>query len=609
MSLFGPDDDPPQAVAPATAAYRVLARKYRPTTFDDMIGQEVLVRILRNAFALDRVPHAFMLTGTRGVGKTTTARIIARCLNCIGPDGRGGPTAEPCGVCPNCVAILADRHPDVTEMDAASNTGVDDVREIIEATQFRPMQARTRVFIIDEVHMLSKNAFNALLKTLEEPPPHVKFAFATTEIRKVPVTVLSRCMRFDLRRVSVAELSAHFARIAAAEAVTADEEALALIARAADGSVRDGLSLLDQAIAQAEAGAPVTAAAVAAMLGLADRDAVFDLLEAVFAGRPGDALAITERAHALGADLGAVLTDLLQLVHTLTRLKAVPALRHSLELTEAERTRGAALADRVQVPALARAWQMLLKGIGEVEQAPDRHAAGEMILVRLCHVADLPPPGELVRQMTAQSGGGRATVPSVGAARDAGASRAMAGGQVARALATEPLAAMAPATVTATAPAAPPVARLPATLRDVATLVAERREASLHAHLVNSVHLVRLAPPVIELRPQPQAPRDLAPRLAAVLAEATGVRWTVALSTAAGEPTLAAQGAAADAARRDVAGHHPLVQAILEAFPGAQVATMRDPAADAYGLPPAAAALAENGATDDGDDGFSEDED
>ncbi|HUC18217.1 MAG TPA: DNA polymerase III subunit gamma/tau, partial [Acetobacteraceae bacterium] len=421
LSMAGLFDDPPPPSGPglfadaegasaptATSAtpqatpYRVLARKYRPRLLSDLIGQDTLVRTLANAFATGRVAHAFMLTGVRGVGKTSTARIIARALNCTGPDGAGGPTAEPCGVCPNCTAILAERHPDVIEMDAASRTGVDDVREIIEATRFRPLQARKKVFIVDEVHMLSRNAFNALLKTLEEPPPHVCFVFATTEVRKVPLTVLSRCQRFDLRRLDVAELAAHFSRVAEKEGVAVTQEAVALIARAADGSVRDGLSLLDQAIAQSWSGeqAPIGADAVAAMLGMADRAAVIDLMEAVMAGKPAEALALTDAAHARGTDPGLLLSDLAEFLHTVSRLKAIPALAGSAELPEAERRRGAALAERLSVPVLGRAWQMLLKGIQEVESAPDRRAAAEMVLIRLCYVADLPPPGELVRTLT-----------------------------------------------------------------------------------------------------------------------------------------------------------------------------------------------------------------
>ena len=439
------------------------------------------------------------------------------------------------------------------------------MREIIEATRFRPMQARTKVFVIDEVHMLSRNAFNALLKTLEEPPPHVKFVFATTELRKVPVTVLSRCQRFDLRRVRIAELAAHFARIAAQEAVAIEPAALDLIARAADGSVRDGLSLLDQAIAQADGA--ITAAAVVNMLGLADRGLVFDLLEAVMAGQPRQALQITELAHERGADLGMMLQDLLELIYTVTRLKSVPSLRDSQELPEAERTRGAALADRLSVPMLARAWQMLLKGVGEVETAPDRRAAAEMVLIRLCHVSELPPPGDLVRRLGSGDHPRTARLPAPRAVRWRRRARS-------------------PAARRSRGRRCPAAPRL-ASFRDVTALVADRREAMLHAHLIHSVHLVRFAPPVIELRPQPEAPRDLAARLGALLTEATGTRWTIALSTAEGEPTVAEQGSAADAARRTAAADHPLVRAIMDAFPGARIDTVHDTAADAYGLPTA----------------------
>jgi DNA polymerase-3 subunit gamma/tau len=544
--------DEPEAT-PQAAAYRVLARKYRPTTFDDLIGQDALVRTLRNAFAMNRIAHAFMLTGVRGVGKTTTARILARALNCIGPDGTGGPTPDPCGVCENCVAILADRHPDVVEMDAASNTGVDDVREIIEATRFRPLVARIKVFIIDEVHMLSRNAFNALLKTLEEPPPHVKFVFATTEIRKVPVTVLSRCQRFDLRRVSVAELMTLFARIAVAEKVEIDIEAINYIARAADGSVRDGLSLLDQAIARgSEDGAKISAPMVAEMLGLADRGYVFDLMEAVMAGDTAAALAVTDTAHARGADLGVLLGDLLGLAHLLTRLKSVPALSGSGALPEMERTRGLALAEKLAIPWLGRLWQMLLKGVAEVESAPDRKAAAEMILIRLCHVADMPPPAELIKKLQ-ENPGGFASVPISGPT--GGGARAVMGGA---AIQAQP---------------APTPKKID--FSDVVALAGQRGDVMLYAHLRQSTHLIRFAPPVIELRLEPDAPRDFSQRLAALLETETGRRWTIALSQSEGEPTIAERERAEQNAARAGAEDHPLVRAILAAFPGARIEAAR----------------------------------
>jgi DNA polymerase-3 subunit gamma/tau len=575
--LFGEEDTPGPSLfgdepAPKPAAYRVLARAYRPRSFDDLIGQDALVRTLRNAFAMNRIAHAFMLTGVRGVGKTTTARILARALNCTGPDGTGGPTPDPCGVCENCVAILADRHPDVVEMDAASNTGVDDVREIIEATRFKPLSARIKVFIIDEVHMLSRQAFNALLKTLEEPPPHIKFVLATTEIRKVPVTVLSRCQRFDLRRVAVDVLAAHFTRIAAREAVAIAPAAIELIARAADGSVRDGLSLLDQAIARgAEDGAEISAALVADMLGLADRNYVFDMMDALVAGDAGKALALADSAYERGADPGVLLADLLGLAHLLTRMKAVPALMTAAVLPEAERTRGAALAAVLGIPWLGRLWQMLLKGVAEVEASPDRRAAAEMILIRLCYVADAPTPGELLKEL------GDAPAPPRGGGGGGGGG--LQGTGAARALAVDPVA----------APAAAPRAL---NFEDVVALAQTRRDAMLYAHLRQSVHLVRFAPPVIEFRPTPAAPRDLAAKLSALLEAETGRRWTIVVSDEAGAPTLSqAEGEAADAAF-SAAAEHPLVRAILAAFPGAKLEAAAPPPPSEPELPADWAAFA-----------------
>jgi DNA polymerase-3 subunit gamma/tau len=573
----------PATVAPATTPYRVLARKYRPATFADLIGQDALVRTLKNAFAQGRVHHAFMLTGVRGVGKTTTARIIARALNCIGPDGKGGPTPEPCGVCSECRAILADRHPDVQELDAASNNGIDDVRELRERLRFRPAQGRFKVIILDEVHMMSNAAFNALLKTLEEPPPDVKFMLATTELRKVPTTILSRCQTFRLARVPQDALRGHFSRICDLESVPAEAEALAMVARAADGSVRDGLSILDQAIALA-GGGTVTAGLVTEMLGLADRGLALELMQALMAGDTAAALALTESAHAGGTDPAVMLSDLLELVHLLSRMKTVPALKDDPALPEAERSRGAALAESLSIPVLARAWQILLKGLQEVAQdGVNRRAAAEMVLIRLAHVADLPTPGDLVRRLTDQNAAASpapATPPGGG-----GGLRAIAGGG-GTALA---MAAPAPAP----APAVAPMPQ-PSSFREIVAL-ASGRKPSLHAHLRLNVHPVRISPGRIEIRPRPEAPRDLAQQLTAFLQEATGTRWTVTLVNEGGEPTLAEQGRTAEADRLTLAESHPLVQAVLAAFPGAKIEAVRDASVDAYGLAPAMVADLEDG--------------
>jgi DNA polymerase-3 subunit gamma/tau len=401
MTETAPPETPP---ASSGDSYQVFARKYRPSTFAGLIGQDAMVRTLTNAIAADRLAQAYILTGVRGVGKTSTARIIARALNCTGPGGPGGqdgPTPEPCGECENCRAIAEDRHVDVLEMDAASHTGVDNIREVIDSVRYRPTTARFKIYIIDEVHMLSKPAFNALLKTLEEPPEHVKFIFATTEIRKVPVTVLSRCQRFDLRRVDTEALSAHFADIAEKEGARISAAALHLIVRAADGSVRDGLSLLDQAISHAaqEDGGEITEAEVRGMLGLADRSQSFMLLEATLAGDVVQALDLLDRLYREGADPSAVLGDLLEITHWLTRIKVAPGAADAPEVPEMERVRGKELEGRLTMAVLARAWQMLLKGLQEVRLAPSPIQAAEMILVRLAHAAELPTPEEAIREM------------------------------------------------------------------------------------------------------------------------------------------------------------------------------------------------------------------
>ncbi|MBM3491441.1 MAG: DNA polymerase III subunit gamma/tau, partial [Alphaproteobacteria bacterium] len=410
----GPDETPSRdagrpAAERAGASYRVLARKYRPQTFAELLGQDALVRTLSNAFREGRVAHAFILTGVRGVGKTSTARILARGLNCLGEDGRGGPTLQPCGRCEPCRAIAESRHLDVLEVDAASRTGVDDMRELLDGVAYRPVGARYKIYIIDEVHMLSKSAFNALLKTLEEPPEHVKFVFATTEIQKVPITVLSRCQRFDLRRVPEDLLLAHFQRILAAEDVAADDAALRLIARAAEGSVRDGLSLLDQAIAHGDS--RLDADGVRELLGLSSRLGQFAILDATLAGDVPAALEALGRAYEAGADPVLLLQDLLELTHWLTRLRLLPELADDPTFPEAERQQGRAMAGKLDMPVLSRLWQALLKGLPEVRTAPNGLAALEMLLIRLAYMSRLPTPEELVRQLGGEPAPPRAAPP------------------------------------------------------------------------------------------------------------------------------------------------------------------------------------------------------
>jgi DNA polymerase-3 subunit gamma/tau len=557
--------------------YRVLARKYRPADFSALIGQEGMVRTLTNAIQAGRLAHAFMLTGVRGVGKTTTARIIARALNCIGPDGTGGPTSAPCGQCENCRAIAEDRHVDVMEMDAASRTGVDGIRELLDGVRYLPTSARFKVYIIDEVHMLSTNAFNALLKTLEEPPEHVKFIFATTEIRKIPVTVLSRCQRFDLRRVPAEQLERHFASVAEKEDVVVAPEALALIARAADGSVRDGLSLLDQAIAHG--GEEVSTEQVRDMLGLADRARVFELFETVMKGDIAAALDQLAAQYVLGVDPAVLISDLLDVTHWLTRTKLAPQAAAEPGVPEAERVKGAAMARALSMASLTRAWQMLLKGLGEVRAAPAALQAAEMVLVRLAYAAELPTPADTIEQLrskpTAPVGNPQAASHSGGGSGPT--MRTLSEGSVAvaapqtqqRNASPEPVALAQNQAAGSTIPA-------PASFAELVELLAARREALLAAHLSADVHLVHYEPGRLDFRAELTAPASLATRLSRLLGEWTGRPWMVTLSHEAGAATLREQALEREIKKREDAAALPLVQAILATFPGATIETVRD---------------------------------
>ncbi len=566
------------APAPAVAAptpYRVLARKYRPAHFGDLIGQDAMVRTLTNAFAAGRIPQAWMLTGVRGVGKTTTARILARALNYQTADGGGAPTTDLREFGIHCRDIIEGRHIDVMELDAASNNGVENVRQLIEGIQYAPVSGRYKVYIIDEVHMMSTAVFNALLKTLEEPPAHAKFIFATTEIRKVPITVLSRCQRFDLRRVESDVLVNHLSGICRTESVEAEDEALAAVARAAEGSVRDSLSILDQAIAHAAG--RITLDDIRSMLGLADRARIIDLFEAVMKGDIASALGELRAQYDAGADPVVVLNDLAEFTHLVTRLKLVPEAVKDATLAQAERVRGGDFAQRLSVRVLARTWQMLLKGISEVKQADRPVMAAEMVLVRLAHAADLPTPDEALK-MLRDGAGAIASGNGQGNGNGGGAPRLPSGGGN-TALAARPILASAnPAPVAAPRAVVAPQA-IVASIEDVIALASQHREITLKIALERDVRPVRFEPGRIEFSLVEGASRTLAQDLSRKLKEWTGQTWMVAVVNAEGGATMREQAAAAKDQRESDAAAHPSVKAVLERFPGARIVDVRDPRA------------------------------
>ncbi len=565
--------------------YQVLARKYRPETFADLVGQEAMVRILKNAFEADRIAQAFIMTGIRGTGKTTTARIIAKGMNCIGPDGKGGPTTDPCGTCEHCVAIAKGSHVDVLEMDAASRTGVNDIREIIDSVHYRAASARYKIYIIDEVHMLSTSAFNALLKTLEEPPAHVKFIFATTEIRKVPVTVLSRCQRFDLRRIEPEDMIAMLRRIADAEGAAIADDALALITRAAEGSARDAQSLLDQAISHGAG--ETTAEQVRAMLGLADRGRVMDLFEKIVTGDAAGALSEISAQYADGADPLAILRDIAEITHWVSVIRITPEAVDDPTVSPDERARGRDMAEKLAMPVLTRMWQMGLKALEEVAHAPNAMMAAEMAVIRMTHVADLPTPGDLVAKLkdaspspAPKSGGPTSSTPQSAGAQavaDRAASPSVPAGS------GGPQAALAQTPENA-------LERFP-TFQRVIDLIAANRDQLLKEQVMSGVRLVSYQPGRIEFEPSPQAPADLAQRLGQRLQSWTGVRWVVSVTADGGAPTRREAEDSEIEALKTEAKQHPIVAAILSAFPNATVGELKS--ADALAAKAAEDALGE----------------
>ncbi|UWR48553.1 DNA polymerase III subunit gamma/tau [Phaeobacter inhibens] len=588
-----------QAPDHGSGQYQVLARKYRPETFADLVGQDAMVRTLKNAFAADRIAQAFIMTGIRGTGKTTTARIIAKGMNCIGEDGQGGPTTEPCGKCEHCTAIMEGRHVDVMEMDAASRTGVGDIREIIDSVQYRAASARYKIYIIDEVHMLSTSAFNALLKTLEEPPAHVKFIFATTEIRKVPVTVLSRCQRFDLRRIEPEVMIALLRKIATAEGAQIADDALALITRAAEGSARDATSLLDQAISHGAG--ETTADQVRAMLGLADRGRVLDLMDMILRGDAAAALTELSAQYAEGADPLAVLRDLAEITHWVSVVKITPDAAEDPTVSPDERARGGQMAEALPMRVLTRMWQMLLKALEEVAAAPNAMMAAEMAVIRLTHVADLPTPEQLMRTLQdtpppppAGPGNG-APLPQAGAqghhagqyaGQNTGQNQNSGHntGQTASGYQPGPgsgptmsqtISATGGGPATALAPQMDQaLARYPS-FEHIVELIRVRRDGLLLEYVKTYLRLVSYQPGRITIQPTDDAPKDLAQRLGQQLQTWTQARWVISIANEGGGETITERDNAVENALRDKASQHPIVQAVLDSFPKARIIKIR----------------------------------
>ena len=578
------------------ADYKVLARKYRPRNFDDLIGQESMVRTLTNAFETGRIAHAFMLTGVRGVGKTTTARILARALNYTGAEA-DAPSMNLARPGTHCEAIMDGSHVDVIEMDAASRTGIGDIREIIENVRYAPATARFKVYIIDEVHMLSKAAFNGLLKTLEEPPAHVKFIFATTEIRQVPVTVLSRCQRFDLRRLTPEDTSALIDKVCAAEDIKLNDEVTALIARAADGSARDALSLLDRALAHAgDAGDALNAETVRGLLGLADRGRVFDLFEMIMGGQLPEALAEFEAQYELGADPAVIIADLAELTHWITRLKYVPGAEDDVSFSQSARARGRSAAEMLSTRVLSRAWQVLLQGHEETQAAFNTRAAAEMVLIRLAHMADTPTPDELVRQYestnpaptpSASASPASSTPPAPASAAPTSAPKASAAPASPVAVGAVPEEAMAVVPTPAASSKAQQI-RLLQSFEALLELVSEKRDLGLKHALEHGVHLVNFEAAQadkggrLEIRLAGEQ-ANIAQDLTRKLREWTGQNWMVSLSSETGDQTIASRRQTASDIRREAALADPLVKAALDVFPDARIEAITE--LDEHALP------------------------